>query len=278
MSGDGGVGGDPTMGGSAGSAGVGGAGGDRTIGGSAGMSGSGGEDGILPGAQLPVPLGSASNFVILAAAQITNIPTSIIVGDVGLSPDAGSNVTGFSMPATCPEVTGEVYVVDGTGPSCSTIDAVRLTNAKVDAQLAFINARAAVRGTPQAVSGNLNGLTLYPGLYESGTSIQISPGGFLYLDAQGDGNAVFIIRSATTITTADTSQVVLTNMAKAANVYWTAGSAITLGTNSIMKGTLIAGTAISLLTGSNLEGRALVQDTAAAAITLDSATLRLPAP
>ena len=225
-----------------------------------------------------VPLGSSSSFAILASAAITDIPTSSITGDVGLTPDTGSNISGFSDPATCPEVTGKMYAVDATGPACALIDPVLLTNAKTDAGIAFTNARAAVRGTPQAVSGNLNGLTLYPGLYESGTSLEISPGGFLYLDAQGDGNAVFIIRSATSITTEATSEVVLTKDAKAANVYWTAGSAVTLGTNSIMKGTLIAGTAISLLTGANLEGRALNQGAAAEAITLDSCTITVPSP
>lgn len=93
---------------------------------------------------------------------------------------------------------------------------------------------------------------------------------------QGDPNAVFIIRSATTITTAGTSQVVLTKGAKAANVFFTAGTAVTLGTNSIMKGTLLAGTAISLLTGANLEGRALNQGAAAEAVTVDSCTMKLP--
>ena len=96
------------------------------------------------------------------------------------------------------------------------------------------------------ISGNINGLTLYPGLYESGSTIEISPGGFLYLDAQGDSNAVFIIRSANSITTSATSQVVLTKGARAANVYWTAGSTLTLGVDSIMKGTVIAGTAMTL--------------------------------
>ncbi len=228
--------------------------------------------------QDPVPLGSSSTFAILASAGITNIPTSAITGDVGLTPDAGSNITGLSSPATCPEVTGTVYTVDATGPACAEIDPVLLTDAKSDAEVAFLNARAAVRGTPQAISGNLNGLTLYPGVYESGTSLEISPGGFLYLDAQGDANAVFIIRSATSITTEDTSEVVLTKGAQANNVYWTAGSAATLGTDSIMKGTLIAGTAISLLTGANLEGRALNQGAAAAAITLDSCTITVPSP
>jgi hypothetical protein len=155
---------------------------------------------------------------------------------------------------------------------------VLLLNAKTDALIAFDNARSAARGTPQAISGDLNGLTLYPGLYESGSTIEISPGGFLYLDAQGDKNAVFIIRSANSITTEDQSKVVLTKAARASNVYWMAGTAITLGTDSIMKGTLIAGTAISLLNGADLSGRALNQGPAAAAITLDASTVVIPRP
>lgn len=228
--------------------------------------------------QKPIDLGEASSFVILASAAITNIPTSYITGDIGLTPDAGSNLSGFSDPAVCPEVTGTIFVVDATGPACATISPTVLSDAKMDAEIAFDDARAAVRGTPQAISGDLNGLTLYPGLYQSGTSLEISPGGLLYLDAQGDENAIFIIRSATSITTEDTSEVVLTKGAKASNVYWTAGSEVTLGTDSVMKGTIIGGTAISLLTGANLEGRAVNQGAAAEAITLDACTVTLPSP
>lgn len=226
--------------------------------------------------QESVSLGNSSNFAILASAEITNIATSSITGDVGLTPDSGSNISGFSEPINCPEITGTIYVVDASGPACAVIDPTLLTDAKTDAEIAFADARDAARGTPQSVSGNLNGLTLYPGIYESGTTLEISPGGVLYLDALGDSTAVFIIRSETSITTEDTSEVVLTNGAKASNVYWTAGSSVTLGTYSIMKGTIIAGTSISLLTGSNLEGRALNQGASAEAITLDSCTITVP--
>jgi hypothetical protein len=230
------------------------------------------------GGQAPVILGASSPFAILASAEVTNIPTSTITGDVGLTPDAGSNISGFTSPLTCPEVTGRIYAVDATGPACALIDAVLLASAKSAAEAAFTDARAAVRGIPASISGDLNGLTLYPGLYESLSSVEISAGGTLYLDAQGDVNAVFIIRSETSITTEAASQVVLAGGAKAANVYWTAGSAVTLGTTSIMKGTLIAGTSISLLTGANLEGRALNQGAAAEAITLDQSTITVPSP
>jgi hypothetical protein len=45
-----------------------------------------------------------------------------------------------------------------------------------------------------------------------------------------------------------------------------------------MKGTLVAGTAITLQTGANLEGRALNQGAAAAAISCDSCTITVPTP
>ena len=226
--------------------------------------------------QSVVALGSASNFAILGSAAITNIPTSIITGDVGLTPDTGANITGFSSPGSCPEVVGRVYAVDSAGPACALIDSTLLSNAKTDALAAFVNATGAGRGTPTPISTNLAGLTLYPGLYESLTSIDLSAGGSLTLDAQGDPNAVFVIRSATSITTLSTSQVVLSGGAKASNVFWTAGSAITLGVSSVMKGSMLAGTAITLQTGANLQGRALNQGSAAAAITCDACTISLP--
>jgi hypothetical protein len=229
-------------------------------------------------AQANVPLGASAPFAILASARITNNPPSSITGDLGLAPDAASNISGFSMQETCPEVSGTIYAVDATGPACATVSPAVLADAKADAAVAFLNARAATRGTPQAISGDLNGLTLYPGLYESGNSIEISPGGFLYLDAMGDQDAVFIIRSETSITTESASEVVLVNGAEADNVYWTAGSTVTLGTDSIMKGTLLAGTSISLLTHAHLEGRALNQGSSAEAITLDACTIAVPSP
>jgi hypothetical protein len=225
-----------------------------------------------------VPLGASSTFAILASAEITNIPTSDITGDIGLTPDTAANISGFSDPGSCPEVTGNVYAVDTAGPACATVAPAALAEAKMDAAVAFENARAAARGTPVSLGGDLNGLTLYPGLYESGTSLELSPGGFLYLDAEGDDEAVFILRSETSITTESTSEVVLMNGAHAENIFWTAGSAVTLGTASIMKGTIIAGTSISLLTGAHLEGRALNHGPAAEAVTLDACTIVVPSP
>ncbi len=51
-----------------------------------------------------VNLGSTANYAILAGSLVSNIPGSAITGDIGLSPAAGSNISGFGTE----EVTGMV--------------------------------------------------------------------------------------------------------------------------------------------------------------------------
>jgi hypothetical protein len=99
--------------------------------------------------------------------------------------------------------------------------------------------------------------------------------GNVTLDAQGDSHAVFIFQMGSTLTTESGTQVVLSGAAKADNIYWQVGTSATLGTNSIFKGNILAGASITLTTGATLEGRALTQ---IGAVTLDAATVTVPAP
>jgi hypothetical protein len=190
---------------------------------------------------------------------------------VGISPGKRADIKGLLDGDGQVNASYAIYASDDADP----VPAM-LIQAYNDAVAAYLDAVNSSRGTPTSISGDLNGLTLAPGLYESGTSIEISPGGILYLDAQGDANAVFVIRSASTITTESTSEVVLAGGAQAKNIFWVAGSAITLGTNSIMKGTLIASTSISFLNMVDLNGRALIQSASAGQISLSQDTIVLP--
>ena len=56
-------------------------------------------------AQASVDLRSAGNFVILSKAGITDVPTSMIDGNIGTSPITGAAITGV----TCAEVAGTIY-------------------------------------------------------------------------------------------------------------------------------------------------------------------------
>lgn len=100
-----------------------------------------------------------------------------------------------------------------------------------------------------------NDQVLTPNKYCLGSGSIIN--GNLILDAQGDANAVFIFKINGALTTNALSQVQLTNSANLNNVYWQIGGALTLGSNSVFRGTAITDGAITLLEGASLLGRGL---------------------
>jgi Ice-binding-like/Bacterial Ig-like domain len=204
--------------------------------------------------QAPVVLGAASSFVVLAGSTVTNTGLTVVTGDLGVSP--GTAVTGFPP-----------------GVLIGTLNAGNPTAAQGIAALTTAYNDAAGRTLcPVTVAGNLGGQTLTPGLYKSTSSLAVSSGD-LTLDAQGQGDAIFVFQMATTLTTTVGRQVILTNGAKAANIYWQVGTSATLGTTSVFQGTIMADQAITLGTGATLNGRALAR---IAAVNLDSNTIVTP--
>src|SRR5436190_5513417 len=209
---------------------------------------------IATAAELPVPLGSAANFAVLAGSTVTSTGATVVDGDLGVS--AGSAVTGFPPGI----VHGTVHAADAVA-----------AQAQLDLTTAFIEA-AGRSIAPVSVSGNLGGQTLSPGLYKSTSSLEISSGD-LTLDAGGNANAVFIFQMASTFVTTSGRQVILAGGANAANIYWQVGSSATIGTASVMKGNILADQSIALQTGASLEGRALAR---IGAVTMDSNTITSP--
>jgi hypothetical protein len=225
--------------------------------------------------QSEVNLQTAGNFVILAGAEISNIPTSVITGNIGLSPAAGSLITGFSMvyttgdqSATSSQVTGSLYASDFGDPTPSN-----MTTAKGDLTTAYNDAAGRTSDDIVLLSGNLGGLTLTPGLYKSSGSLEISSGDLTF-DAKGNAEAVFIIQIASTLTTSSDRKVILAGSAQASNIFWQVGTSATLGTTSVMKGTIMADQSIAVNTGASVEGRLLAR---IAAVTIEGNTLVTPA-
>lgn len=218
--------------------------------------------------QATVDLGSTSDYVILAGSLISNIPTSAITGNIGLSPAAGSEITGIGSA----EITGTIFTVDATGPAASVTDALGLAEAKGHLTDAYNDAAGRTSTDIVYLSGNIGGLTLTPGLYRSGGSLEISSGELTF-NAQGNPNAVFIIQIASSLNTTSGRQIILTGGASASNIFWQVGTSATLGTTSVFKGTIMADQSISVNTGAALEGRLLAR---IAAVTLSSSTVVLP--
>jgi len=234
----------------------------------------------------PVFLGAADNFVALSGSGISNIPTSFIIGDIGVSPATGSTITGLSAPLTCPEVVGSVYAVDAAGPACAIIDPAGLTAAKAALTVAFNDAAGRTVPAPATISGDQGGVTLPPGIYKSTSSLTIASGN-LTLDAQGDANAVWVFQIASTLTTvgcgasvpcATGGNVMLINGADPANIFWQVGTAATIGQFTAFEGTILANDDISIDTGAQVTGRLLsgAQPSGSGAITLISNTLVIP--
>jgi hypothetical protein len=190
--------------------------------------------------QAVLDLGDAAAFVVLAGSTVTSTGATALSGDLGVSP--GTAVTGFP-PGT---LTGTQYA----GNAASAAAMADLTTAYNDA--------AGRTQSPVTLAGNLGGLTLPPGLYRSTSSLAISSGD-LTLDAMGNPNAVFIFQIASTFTTSSDRSIILSGGAKSTNVFWQVGSSATLGTTSVVKGTILANQSITLATGAALNGRALAR-------------------
>lgn len=220
-------------------------------------------------AATPVNLATAGNFVILAGSTVTNVPTSTITGNVGLSPASGSFYSGL----TAGEVTGSIYAVNGAGPAGSINNPGLLTIAKNDLTAAYLDAEARTPTTTFVAGDNqLGGQTLTPGVYRfpSAATANITAANPLKLDAQNNPSAVFILQATSDLVTAAGSVVQLINGAQACNVYWQVDSSATLGSNSTFVGNIMALTSATLTTGANVTGRVMARN---GAVTMQSNTV-----
>ncbi|QDM16838.1 ice-binding family protein [Tardiphaga sp. vice278] len=203
-------------------------------------------------AQVP-DLGTAANFAVLAGSTVTNTGTTIITGNVGVSP--GSAITGFPPGVVLPP--GSTFVGDAVA-----------AQAQIDLTAGY-NTIAARSTTADLTGTNLGGMTLTPGVYSFTTAAFLT--GTLTLNALGNPNAVFIFNIGSTLTTASASTVRIIGGGTGNNVYWRVGTSATLGTTTTLVGDILALTSITLNTGATIScGSTLARN---GAVTLDTNTI-----
>lgn len=200
-----------------------------------------------------INLGSAAPDAVVAGTTITNTGSSVLTGDISLSP--GTSVVGFP-PGTA---SGTTNAADATSLAAQT-----------SATAAYGVASSATPFTTVA-GGTVGGLTLSPGVYESASAMQLT--GPLTLNGGGDPSAVFIFQAGSTLTTASASSVVLENGAQACNVFWQVGSSATLGSTTSFVGTILALASVTLNTGARVDGRVFAQT---GAVTLNDNVITVP--
>ncbi|MDO9316734.1 MAG: ice-binding family protein [Gammaproteobacteria bacterium] len=227
---------------------------------------------LPPAGPSPVLLGTSANYAVLAKSSVSTVPPSAITGNVAVSPAATSFLTGFSLTmvgttsATSPQVTGNLYGADMTAPTSTS-----LTTAVLDMQTAYTD--AAGRPTPDFLNlgaGNLGGKTLTGGLYNWGSSVTVPAD----IAISGGANDVWIFQISGDLNVSPNARVLLEGGAQAKNIFWQVSGEVIINAGAHFEGNILSQTAITLRTGSSLNGRALAQTMVA----LDATTVVKPAP
>jgi len=195
-----------------------------------------------------VPLGTADAYAVLAGSGITNTGTTTITGDVGTSPT--DSITGDTDITLVP-------------PSAYHRNDANAIQAKIDLTTGYNNAAGQSRTAD--TGAELGGQTLVSGVY--GTNAALGLTGTVTLDGAGRTDGVWVFQAGSTLITASSSRVLLTNGATPCNVYWQVGSSATLGTRTSFVGTILASASITVTTGATINGRLLAQS---GAVTLDT--------
>ncbi|MEP6626537.1 MAG: Ig-like domain-containing protein [Ginsengibacter sp.] len=233
------------------------------------------------GVPIPPPLlGSAAFFGVFGGnAGITNQGLNTVINNGGIGTTAASSlITGFhdgltgdvytETPLNKGNVTGGIFTAP-PAPGTATSFA-KASQGLIDATNAYNSISPASKpGGTDPGAGELGGLTLAPGTYQSASGTFKITNGNLTLDAMGDPNAVWIFQTAAGLTVgiagpAGARSVVMINGGLPKNVYWYVGSAATINAagGGIMSGTIISKAGITFSTPGNavqtvLNGRAI---------------------
>jgi hypothetical protein len=202
-------------------------------------------------AQAPT-LGTCTSFALFTSnGAIVNVGISQVTGNVGTN---NGSSTGFG------NVNGGMHDNDLVSAQASADLLIAYNQLNATIPLFF----------PSPLLGN--GDTLNASVYETAGATTLN--GNLYLDGQGNSNAVFIIRIQGPLSAGANSKIKLINGALACNVYWKVEGLVSLASGCTMRGTVIANNAaINMNTNDTLEGRAL---STAGAISIDGTMVYTP--
>jgi len=195
---------------------------------------------ILTGPQAP-DLGTAVCYALFSGVDsVTNAGITNLIGDVGTNVGL---TTGFNSA----NVTGAIHPIPGASTAQCAADLL-----DVRTYLNALTEDIELLYPPQF--GNDLLLTPHTYLLNGATVLTNN----LFLDAQNNSDAVFVIKIYGALSTSTYAKVMLVNGAQAKNVYWIVNGAIAISDYSEFKGTIIANNgAINISTETIVEGRVL---------------------
>lgn len=194
---------------------------------------------VLTGPAAPDLASTACYALFSGSGSVANSGITYVTGDIG------TNV-GLTTGYNSANVTGTIHTIpDGSTAACAA-DLLNVYN--------YLNT------LPDDIE------LLYPAQF--GSNLVLTPHTYimkgaaaltdtLYLNAEGNSNAVFVIKVNGALSTTTNAKIILLKKAQAGNVYWKIDGATSLNDNTIFKGTIVCNNgAVSLKTGTALEGRA----------------------
>ena len=195
---------------------------------------------VLSGPAAPA-LGTTVCYAIFSGnGDVTNSGITNVTGDIGTNVGL---TTGYNPLF----VNGNIHSIpDGSTSACAA-DLLNIYS--------YLNTLAAdIELLYPAQFGR--SLVLTPHTYQMSAATTFND--TLFLNAEGNSNAVFVIKINGALSTSTYATVTLINGAQAKNVYWKVDGAVTINNYANMKGTIVCNNgAIKLKTGTVLYGRAL---------------------
>jgi hypothetical protein len=201
----------------------------------------------------PIELNSAGDFVILSKAGISSTGVSAITGNIGVSPAALAYITGFALEidglgtfATSEMIIGRAYGADllPTTPAY-------LTGAISAMEAASADAASRAPDCINLNSGDISGKNLSPGVFKWDMGVLINSD----LTLTGSATDVWIFQIATTLDVAANVSITLAGGALPENVFWQTGTSVTIGSNGLFQGIVLANTTISIGSGTEIIGK-----------------------
>ena len=234
-----------------------------------------------------INLGTAASFGIASQAGLTSTGVAVITGDVALYPTATCTDSTGNLGAsqTClvktyssttgMTVNGSIYWAGDPFDSGATAHQVA-----IDLNTAWVEGKNKVDTfATGSLLGELGapgpaGKVLNAGVYHE-AALGLAQGNVVTFDAQGDANAIFIIKIDSSFVDSGTlgnpTTVKLANGAQAKNIWFIAGLDITIGQGTIWNGNILAGRTATVNKGSAVVGRILAGASGAGAFTITGA-------
>jgi len=212
---------------------------------------------ILTGPMAPALATTECYALFSANGFVTNTGVTTVTGDIGTN----VGITEGFDPLL---VTGMVHLIpDESTAQCAadlTVVYDYLNNLPYDIELLY----------PAQFGNNL---VLTPHTYRLNAATEFTD--TLYLNAQGNADAVFVLQLNGALSTSTYSKVILINGTQSKNVFWKIEGAVSINNYSIFRGTIICnnGALGALNTGVVLDGKAL---TTSGALITDAVVAVMP--